>query len=80
MSFADCVRDNVEEQLCPKNESPVVFTITKVGRLYTLQTNDTRVGTNASSPEIGARQLIDVMADLTARLNKHGYSVLFEVD
>lgn len=61
-------------------DRPIVFTIKQVGRLYTLVTTDGRVGTNRPSPEIGARQLVETMKDLSAMLNNKGYAVLFEVD
>ena len=61
-------------------ERPIVFTIKQVGRLYTLVTKDSRVGTNKPSPEIGTRQLVKTMRALSAMLNDKGYAVLFEVD
>ena len=63
-----------------REERPIVFTITQVGRLYTLVTKDSRAGTNRPSPEIGARQLVETMKDLSAMFNNKGYAVLFEVD
>ena len=61
-------------------ERPIVFTITQVGRLYTLVTKDSRVGTDRPSPEIEARQLVETMKELSAVFNDKGYAVLFEVE
>ena len=62
------------------DDRPIVFTITQVGRLYTLVTKDSRVGTNRPSPEIGTIQLVETMKDLSAMFNDKGYAVLFEVE
>ena len=61
-------------------ERPIVFTISQVGRLYTLATKDSRAGTNKPSPEINANQVLNTMIDLSEMFNNKGYAVLFEVD
>lgn len=59
--------------------TPVVFTITKVEDQYVLVTRDFRCS-DTPSPKINADELFSVMADLTEGFNEKGAAVLFEVE
>lgn len=61
-------------------ERPIVFTISQVGKLYTLTTKDSRAGTANPSSEVSANMLMVLMRDVSEMFNNAGYAVLFEVD